>query len=260
MDDATAAKYLAQSGQLGKELKENLVHNEEGYHFRFDSRGKCHFFREDGLCRLILELGEESLCYICAQHPRFYATVFLNAEFELGGVGLCCEKTCELLLASEGLNFVVPGEAGKISLLELCQRLDLDFLEEELHYKPVLTAEYMELVLKCMSQTEPISDVWTADLNALRLRKQEVLLRSKDALNPETEALLDKVFQYILYRQLEFTDVYTEETLLDYAKLSTEFILYTSAFTGDLQEAVRRWSEQIEYDTENVEVLLGLLA
>ena len=33
------------------------------------------------------------------------------------------------------------------------------------------------------------------------------------------------------------------------------FIALTAAATGDLPEAVRRWSEQIEYDTDNVALL-----
>ena len=49
----------------------------------------------DGLCRLILTLGEESLCDICAEHPRFYNEHPDRIE---AGLGLCCEEAVRLLL------------------------------------------------------------------------------------------------------------------------------------------------------------------
>ena len=59
------------------------------------------------------------------------------------------------------------------------------------------------------------------------------------------------MYDYLFYRQLEsFADV-----LATYAKSNTDFISLAAAVTGDLPEAVRRWSEQIEYDTDNVALL-----
>ena len=41
-----------------------------------------------------------------------------------------------------------------------------------------------------------------------------------------------------------------------YAKEAVVFMLLEYARTGDLIRSVTRWSEQIEYDTENVYILL----
>ena len=59
-----------------------------------------------------------------------------------------------------------------------------------------------------------------------------------------------------VYRQLDKLDAYGPETLIQYARQSTQYIFLKAALTGDPLEAVRRWSEQIEYDTENVGKLL----
>lgn len=55
----------------------------------------ARFCQPDGLCRLILTLGEESLCDICAEHPRFYNEYPDRIE---AGSALCCEEAVRLLL------------------------------------------------------------------------------------------------------------------------------------------------------------------
>jgi lysine-N-methylase len=68
--------------------------------------------------------------------------------------------------------------------------------------------------------------------------------------------LFDRFYHFILYRQLDKLDAYGLETLIQYARQSTQYIFLKAALTGDPLEAARRWSEQIEYDTENVGLLL----
>ena len=61
-----------------------------------------------------------------------------------------------------------------------------------------------------------------------------------------------------------FTDTYSvleaiEEELLDYARECTSFIAAQDALLAPDSEHLRRFSEQIEYSTENVGILLGIL-
>lgn len=67
-------------------------------------------------------------------------------------------------------------------------------------------------------------------------------------------------YQYILYRALEHVPQYGWGTVLSYVQLNTDFIYLHYQLTGQLDESIRRWSEQIEYSTENVKILLELLA
>ena len=41
-----------------------------------------------------------------------------------------------------------------------------------------------------------------------------------------------------------------------YAQDAAQFVFLTAAVSGDLPEALRRWSEQTEYSTENVDLLM----
>ena len=47
--------------------------DDEGSHFIFSkAQPMCPLLNEKGLCKVVLELGEEGLCDTCHMHPRFY--------------------------------------------------------------------------------------------------------------------------------------------------------------------------------------------
>lgn len=70
--------------------------------------GRCPFLRDDGLCEMIIKHGEDYLCDICKEHPRFYNEVDDHIE---GGVGLVCEAACELILGREH-GFELVSDCG----------------------------------------------------------------------------------------------------------------------------------------------------
>ena len=69
-------------------------------------------------------------------------------------------------------------------------------------------------------------------------------------------SIFNKVYQYILYRQIDMLADYSLESIIDYAKDGTEYMLMTSAVEGNSLKQIARWSQQIEYDEDNVELLL----
>ena len=119
IDPDTAEYYEDLSGDMGDEIRNSIFYDEEGCHFSLKDEA-CPFLAADGLCRVIRELGEESLCDICALHPRFFLEV---GEEELAGQGLACEVACELLLAGKGdLLFTDDRTAWEGSMGELLKK------------------------------------------------------------------------------------------------------------------------------------------
>ena len=57
--------------------------------------GICPFFNKNNLCDIYINLGEEHMCKICQEHPRFYEW-FSNVKE--GGIGLCCEESARIIL------------------------------------------------------------------------------------------------------------------------------------------------------------------
>lgn len=94
IDDQTNTFYQSQKGAFGKRLKENIVHT-DCHSFRLYEE-RCAFLNEQNLCDIILNLGENALCEICSEHPR-YRSDFENLTEK--GVGLCCEAAARLILS-----------------------------------------------------------------------------------------------------------------------------------------------------------------
>ena len=121
VDEESLARYLSLPGPIGDELRRQ-IDPEPTPHFRLAAGERCPFLREDGLCRLILALGEDSLCDICALHPRFYNDYPGRTEM---GIGLCCEEAARLLTAGSGplrLIFESDGEGDETSMPLLALR------------------------------------------------------------------------------------------------------------------------------------------
>ena len=94
IDEDTLALYDALTGDIGDTVRRSIERTPTP-HFALTENEDCPFLQPDGLCRLILTVGEESLCDICAEHPRFYNEYPDRIE---AGLGLCCEEAVRLLL------------------------------------------------------------------------------------------------------------------------------------------------------------------
>lgn len=112
IDAESLARYEGMTGEMGERLRQSIQKTEEGACFRLDEEERCPFLNGDGLCDLILAAGEDSLCQICADHPRYRS--FYSDRVEMG-LGLCCEGAARLLLSWEGKMDWQPlsGEADE---------------------------------------------------------------------------------------------------------------------------------------------------
>ena len=245
VDEQSAARYRKLPGELGDELRRALFADEEGWHFRLDGEERCPFLEADGLCRLIRRLGEEALCDICALHPRFFEE--LDAD-ELWGLGLSCEEATDLLLGEKALRFVC-GETGEnLDLAGLLAALGLSVPRETLRYRPRIDEQRRWEILRRFGKTEPIDEAWPKELKALEASPLPQACRDED---------YQRIYEYLLYRQIEKAEERDWESIADYAALSTDFVALRDAQEKDTAGHLRRFSEQIEYSTENVEILMG---
>lgn len=256
IDEATAAMYLDMKGDFADELHRNMESDGQDYHFKLTEKENCPFLRDDGLCRLILEIGEENLCDICASHPRFFV---MAGDVELGGIGLSCERGCELLLADDTpLLFTIENTNEEFTFDEVLHILGIEPTSQIMSFTPVANKNYISDMLNIMGSTEPIDDEWTNHIANLQKNPADISQKMIAYQQEYNLKLLDKIYHHILYRGLQFIGTYTIEAIIGYASLSTNFIMMKATVTNDLPEAIRRWSEQIEYSTDNCELILKL--
>ena len=254
IDEETAGKYLAMTGELGAEIRQNIGKNEESYFFKLTEDERCPFLQKNGLCKIILNIGEENICEICTMHPRFFTML---DDVELCGVGLSCEKTCELLLGDEkDLVFYIEDTEEELSFSEVLAVIGLNLPNEMQEFSLAVNAENINKVLEIMAKTEPIDENWSKELSIMQ-DMDNVELKAKEYLENSDKNILNKIYQYILYRQLERLVDIDIEALINYAQYSILFIILHTMISKELGESVRRWSEQIEYDTDNVDLILA---
>lgn len=254
IDEETAGKYLAMTGELGAEIRQNIGKNEDSYFFKLTEDERCPFLQKNGLCKIILNIGEENICEICTMHPRFFTMI---DDVELCGVGLSCEKTCELLLGDEkDLVFYIEDTEEELSFSEVLSVIGLNLPNEMQEFSLAVNAENINKVLEIMAKTEPIDENWSKELSIMQ-DMDNVELKAKDYLENSDKNILNKLYQYILYRQLERLVDIDIEALINYAQYSILFIILHTMISKELGESVRRWSEQIEYDTDNVDLILA---
>lgn len=254
IDEETAGKYLAMTGELGAEIRQNIGKNEDSYFFKLTEDERCPFLQKNGLCKIILNIGEENICEICTMHPRFFTML---DDVELCGVGLSCEKTCELLLGDEkDLVFYIEDTEEEVSFSEVLSVIGLNLPNEMQEFSLAVNAENINKVLEIMAKTEPIDENWSKELSIMQ-DMDNVELKAKEYLENSDKNILNKIYQYILYRQLERLVDIDMEALINYAQYSILFIILHTMISKELGESVRRWSEQIEYDTDNVDLILA---
>lgn len=263
IDETTAERYHAMTGPLGESLRQSITVDDEGSHFVFSKeQPMCPLLNENGLCKVVLELGEEGLCDTCHMHPRFYKYI---EDLELCGVGLSCEASVELLvedMQSNQVIFTIEDDNGEFSpderltIQNIFELLAFDIDSALFQYIPAPDAQYYARLLDLYGTTEPIDEDWTAQVSALSRDIDKLTTSVQTYVATHDMALFNKVFQYILYRQIDMLADYSLESILSYARDGVEYILMASALEDSPLKQVARWSQQIEYDEDNVELLL----
>ncbi len=102
IDDELMEKYKNFGENLGGRLKGEIEGDGESHSFKLSNTGRCPFLNLSGLCDIITDMGEEYLCEICREHPRYY-NVF--RDYCEGGIGMACEVGARLVIESDDDEF-----------------------------------------------------------------------------------------------------------------------------------------------------------
>ena len=251
VDEDSARYYRSLSGALGDELRAALRQENGVRFFALTEAEDCPFLRRDGLCRLYAELGEDALCDICALHPRFFAEV---RGYRLSGLGLSCEAATALLL-SEPLLFLTDG-GEELTLSALLRLLGEDTPREALRFTPTVDAAYYRALLERCAACEALDEAWTQELASLSADPERAAADAAAFRERCDPALPERAFGYVLFRQLERLEEHGLAPLLRFAREAADLVFLVAARSGDLPEALRRWSAEVEYSDENVDRLL----
>ena len=108
VDEVALAKYESLNGGYGDFVKGSISYDGDP-HFRLCAHDRCPHLNEQGLCNIILNLGEGYLCDICREHPRFYNFTDV-AEV---GIGMSCPEAARIILSAD--DYTSMDEVGDIT-------------------------------------------------------------------------------------------------------------------------------------------------
>lgn len=286
IDRDTLAAYRQVSGPIGERLRADIEENNDGACFRLDEHERCPFLNPNGLCDLIATLGESSLCEICAEHPRFRN--FFADRTEIG-LGLCCEEAARLILTHQSQAELIlledDGEPSpesteeadffdyRAQIIALLQdrRLSVEERVKRLLAQIGISSEAIlgddRRWVQVYIDLEHLDPEWCDRLSAWQMKG----IPNGDHLNtPAVETALEQLLVYFVYRQLaDSLEEGRREARLAFAVLSYHVIRTLTAIEAVQQgsdllavliDIARSYSAEVEYSTENVEVLLDELA
>ena len=262
IDDQALEKYNNLKCDFAKTLKANIDYNESP-HFRLDKTERCPFLNSNGLCDIIINLGEDMLCQICADHPRFRN--FYDGFNEIG-LGLCCEAAAKIILTyNEKTKLNLTNEQKEIPIIKFREKLFSVLQDRKLSID-----ERIDNMLNLIGTKLPANTDWYAIFDGLeKLDKDwnKYLPRIKGGINPPTpDSFLDTAYEqlavYLVFRH--FADCRYDERLkervlfvaLIYKVIKT---MNASNTLDELLEIARLYSCEIEYSDQNINTILSNL-
>ncbi|MBR2907629.1 MAG: flagellin lysine-N-methylase [Clostridia bacterium] len=278
IDDRTLARYERESGDLGDRLRAHISRDGTP-HFILTPGDSCPFLRTDGLCELILSCGEDILCEICREHPRFHNELPDRIE---SGLGLSCEAAAELILGEpdcvtlEGFDGA-PSDDPIIALRDACIKVLQDRTRElDTRVSDMLAlvgAEMPERDLGAWSDLllslECLDPTWTTLITELKRDGGMVGSPILTAYTKAREREHEQLLVYLVYRYMAsaFDEAEARE-IAEFAAFSYELVRSLGALLlrkrgkfdfEDLADLVRLFSSEIEYCEENVEAIRDFL-
>ena len=262
VDEATLEKYENLNAPYGEAIRKSIDHLGECPHFRLMEDERCPHLNDRGLCKIILNVGEDHLCHICREHPRFYNETALGKEV---GLGISCEEACRIILSSDGYREIV--KVGEVD--DLPDEIDFDILPHREGLYSVLSDESLRYTEKLSLISKeykvspsPLTDEdWREILSSLEYLNEDneklFSYYSSDLSTPkELEKPLERVLAYFIYRHLAAT--YDESSLraaLGFCLFAERLLCSLAKSRPDLDfsDLARTVSEELEYSEENTE-------
>ncbi|MBE6916025.1 MAG: hypothetical protein E7471_05260 [Ruminococcaceae bacterium] len=265
IDEKTSARYREMP-----RLQNDIVWGNPP-RFRMREHERCPFLNGDNLCDLILEFGEDVLCDICREHPRFYNDLPGRTE---AGLGLCCEEAARLILTwNEKVTFDHEPETDdelltlRDELFTIVQNRNLPLMArmETVIHRMETTLPTLDFYL-LLKGLERLSPAWDSYLE--KLRKPIDTKGFAEFMKPR-EYEYENLLFYFLYRYFalafDFSDAASRARFAVFACLAIGRIgcaMWTENGTFSVEdqvELVRMFSSEVEYSEENLDRVLDEL-
>ncbi len=265
IDDKTYEKYLS----VGGYLKESIAESEGCRYFELKN-GRCPHLLDNGLCRIIIDYGEDHITDICREHPRFYNCVSGRREV---GFGLVCEEAARIIIKDdECFSLEKIGEC-----CDECDAFAFDALPE----RDDIIALILESDKTLPEKMKMIESKYSLEVNIHSINEWLEILTELEILDKRWEEILngaissdrkhnccelypnlERILIYFVYRHVSASSSYLNlRAKLGFAILGVSILMYLieraqECNVENLIELARLYSSEIEYSEENTDALI----
>ena len=201
VDSKTLKKYKALKGGYAEVIKGSISKGRAA-HFVTCDGGRCPHLDENGLCRIITNYGEDYLCDICKNHPRF----FNYTDICEVGIGMSCPEAARVILSSP--DYARFDEIGEVDTdceaLDFNGRIERDFVYEILTNPNNTYPEKIKTLYTKYAISEKEDGYWhelIGELEYLDENHKKLFMAYLSAYRPsEKEPYAERFLAYLIYR------------------------------------------------------------
>ena len=281
VDEESVQRYLAIPGDLGEHLRSVMTEEDGDTILTLTSDKRCPLWREDGLCRIQAQMGEDYLCHTCKQFPRLRHDY---GDFVELGLELSCPEAARLILegASSMVTTDIPGgeepeyDEEVMSILRRTRTEALAFLDRgEISIGKALAV----LLIYGYAAQEELDGGEPAILEADAMLRQAASIatagnidsildfyRSLEILTPQWQErlanpcstpwneMIRRLARYFIHRY--WLQAVSDYDLVGRVKFVILSCLVIKSLGGDLAQTAQLYSKEIENDADNVDAIL----
>lgn len=171
IDEESYEYYRTREGAFGDRLRESMfVAEDGGYRFKLKGPKRCAMLNDNNLCDLYTELGEEALCEVCTEYPRFS---LVYGQVEQKALSLSCEEVGRILFnrtePEQLIDIELPGDCEDdeedpqfVAFMEWVQKEAVSILQNRKNSISYRTKEFLvwcNLVQNAINHAEAMDDL-----------------------------------------------------------------------------------------------------
>ena len=273
VDDFTYELYKDMGGEFAEIAYKYIVTDKHNAHsFKMKEDGRCPLLDENGLCKVILNWGDDIICKICKEHPRF-RNYFSDRE-EIG-LGLCCEAVAELIVSKEEKTEIIrlPDDCFEEEELKKYEKMLLDIREKAIRMIQDRSKTYRERtkgfhrICKTEAREYKNKEIYDIIYPLERLDKSwddvlSSLLKAEDVQTEGYDTVCEQLAVYFIFRHIN-EECEAIRGTLSFALFSVQAIMKLSrAYYGDspelaqIADIARMYSAEIEYSDCNINEII----
>lgn len=282
IDEASASYYRMLPGELGDQLRNAMVEENGDTILALTPDHRCPMWRQDGLCRIQAQLGEEGLCQTCRQFPRLRHDYGNFVEL---GLELSCPEAARLILSAPSHKTIeTQMDGGEIpdydpqamEILHRSRSSILSFLENPAYSvgeslavmlmygysvqneldggdAASLDPDTMLEEARKISASGSVTDILTF-FGKLEILTPAWQQRLQCPLGSSWNERHKAIARYFVARY--WLQAVSDYDLVGRVKLAVISCLVIKALGGDILNTAQLYSKEIENDIDNIDALL----